>query len=362
MKKFICLLSLLLLPLVIKAQEQFPSVAVSGYVETYLNYASGMPSSNELPSFLYNFNRNNEVNINHSFLQLEVDEERYRGQLALMVGTYANANLADEPGVLQNIYRANVGIKLSSHKNIWLDMGVMDAHIGFESAIGAITQTMTRSILAENSPYYLSGAKLSYTDDSEKWHASISYVNGWQRIQRVQGNSTPAYGHQLTYQPNERWLFNSSSFIGSDFPDAERRMRYFHNFFSQYQASESFFMTIGFDIGAEQKQKASTQYAIWFSPVVIGSFKLSEASTLSGRIELYDDPHQVIVDQPNALDFRVFGWSVNYDHQLNDHILWRIEARNLRSPEALFFSGENNFSRQLFFVGTSLSFYIEKKV
>ena len=346
----------------VKAQDKKPEITISGYVETYLNYASNTSSSNELPSFLYNFNRNNEVNINHSFLQLEANEERYRGQLAFMAGTYANANLADEPGVLQNIYRANVGVKLSPHKNIWLDMGVMDAHIGFESAIGAITQTMTRSILAENSPYYLTGAKLSYTSESEKWHASISYVNGWQRIQRVEGNSTPAFGHQLTYRPNEQWLFNSSSFVGNDYPDAERRMRYFHNFYTQYQATENFFMTLGFDVGAEQKEKASSQYAVWFSPVWIGSLKLSDTSTISGRIELYDDRDQVIVDQPDAANFRVFGWSLNYDLQLNEAILWRLEARNLRSHDSLFLSGENNYSKSLFFVGTSLSFYIEKKV
>eukprot|EP01035_Chromulina_nebulosa_P056617 gene56617-77590_t len=41
--------------------------------------------------------------------------------MALMAGTYANANLGAETGVLKNILEANIGIKISKNKNLWLD-------------------------------------------------------------------------------------------------------------------------------------------------------------------------------------------------------------------------------------------------
>jgi hypothetical protein len=75
------------------------------------------------------------------------------------------------------------------------------SHIGFESAIGKDCWNLTRSILADNSPYYESGAKLSYTSKNEKWFISGLILNGWQRIQRVEGNNLPAFGHQLTFKP-----------------------------------------------------------------------------------------------------------------------------------------------------------------
>lgn len=80
-------------------------------------------------------------------------------------------------------------------------------------------------------------------------------LNGWQRIQRVYGNNTPAFGHQLTFKANSKLTLNSSSFIGSDTSDSIRQMRYFHNFYSQYQLNEKLGLIGGFDIGAQQKVK-----------------------------------------------------------------------------------------------------------
>lgn len=141
---------------------------ISGYLETYYVYDFGNPADHNRPAFLYSFNRHNEVNLNFGFIQAEYDNNKVRGKLALMTGTYANANLAAEPGVLKNIFEANAGVRISKTKNLWVDAGVFGSHIGFESAIGANCWNMTRSILAENSPYYLSGAKISYKSDDEK--------------------------------------------------------------------------------------------------------------------------------------------------------------------------------------------------
>jgi hypothetical protein len=65
---------------------------------------------------VYSFNRHNEVNLNLGFLRGSYNTDNVRANLALMVGTYANANLAAETGVLKNIYEANAGVKISSQK------------------------------------------------------------------------------------------------------------------------------------------------------------------------------------------------------------------------------------------------------
>jgi len=38
---------------------------------------------------------------------------KVRGNFALMTGTYAQYNLANEQGLLKNVFEANAGIKLS---------------------------------------------------------------------------------------------------------------------------------------------------------------------------------------------------------------------------------------------------------
>jgi hypothetical protein len=62
-----------------------------------------------------------------------------RANLALMAGTYAQDNLAAEQDALKYVNEANIGIKISKTKNLWIDAGIMPSHIGWESAIGKIT-------------------------------------------------------------------------------------------------------------------------------------------------------------------------------------------------------------------------------
>ena len=84
-----------------------------------------------------------------------------RANLALMAGTYAQDNLSAEQDALKLINEANVGFKISKTKNIWIDAGIMPSHIGWESAIGKDNMNLTRSLAAENSPYFETGAKIS---------------------------------------------------------------------------------------------------------------------------------------------------------------------------------------------------------
>lgn len=329
---------------------------ISGYLETYYVYDFGNPADHNRPAFLYSFNRHNEVNLNFGFIQAAYDNDKVRGKLALMTGTYANANLAAEPGVLKNIFEANAGVKISKTKNLWVDAGVFGSHIGFESAIGANCWNMTRSILAENSPYFLSGAKVSYTSDDEQWFLSGLIVNGWQRIQRVPGNQLPGFGHQLTWTPNGKITLNSSSFIGSDTPDSTRQMRYFHNFYGQFQLTEKFGLIAGFDIGAQQTAKGSSDYDVWYSPVFIAQYAPCEKLAFAVRAEYYSDEGEVIIATGTPNGFQTFGYSVNLDVQVMENVLWRLEARTFSSRrDKIFIDRDQNAVDNNYFAGTSLN-------
>lgn len=317
-------------------QSEIPALKFSGYVETYYAYDFNQPESNVRPGFIYSHNRHNEVALNLGFIKAAYDNGAVRGNLALMAGTYANANLAAEEATLKNVFEANVGVKLSKTANLWLDAGIFSSHIGFESAIGKDCWTLTRSILADNSPYYESGAKLSYTSPSGKWFISGLVLNGWQRIQRVEGNKTLAFGHQLTYKPNEKVTLNSSSFVGNDKPDADKRMRYFHNFYGIFQLSDRFGLTAGFDIGAEQKAKGSESYSSWYSPVLIAKYAISDKFSLSARGEYYADEEGVIIATGTENGFKTFGYSLNFDYNIYSNVVWRVEARTLNSKDDIF--------------------------
>lgn len=335
-------------------QSEIPALKFSGYAETYYVYDFGQPENNTRPGFFYSHNRHNEVALNLGFIKAAYDNGTVRGNFALMAGSYANANLAAEEGVLKNIYEANAGVKLSKTANLWVDAGIFASHIGFESAIGKDCWTLTRSILADNSPYYESGAKLSYTSPSGKWFLSGLVLNGWQRIQRVDGNRTLAFGHQLTYKPNAKVTLNSSSFVGNDKPDADKRMRYFHNIYGIFQLSDHFGLTAGFDIGAEQKSKGSESYSSWYSPVLIAKYALSDKVSLIARGEYYSDKDGVIIATGTENGFKTFGYSLNFDYSIYSNVMWRVEARTLTSKDEIFMMNGDP-SKNNTFVSTALA-------
>jgi hypothetical protein len=344
---------LLFASLLAKAQTETKSpLTFSGYVEVYYLYDFARPQDHTRSNFVYSFNRHNETTLNLGYLKAAYDNGQVRGNLAFMTGTYANANLAAESGVFKNILEANVGAKISQKHNLWIDAGIFASHIGFESAIGKDCWNLTRGILADNSPYFESGAKLTYTTTDGQWLVSALVLNGWQRIQRVPGNSTPAFGHQVTYKPNARLTLNSSSFVGNDKPDSTRQMRYFHNFYGIFQATEKLGITFGFDTGAEQTAPKSSQYNWWYTPVVIARLKTSKKTYLAARAEYYSDANGVIISTNTPNGFRTWGYSLNFDYALSDNALWRLEARGFSSQDAIFGSVP---SRQNQLLATSLS-------
>lgn len=353
-KTFLAILSIIALNSFAQTDSTKNPLSISGYIETYYSYDFANPSDHNRPGFVYSHNRHNEVNLNLGFIKAAYATDKVRANLALMSGTYANANLAAEPGVLKNIFEANAGVKISKKKNLWVDAGIFASHIGFESAIGKDCWNLTRSIMADNTPYYESGVKISYTSDNEKWFLSGLILNGWQRIQRVNGNNTPAFGHQLTFKPNSKVTLNSSSFVGSDTPDSTRQMRYFHDFYGQIQLTEKLGMILGFDIGAQQKSKGSRDYNVWYNPNLIVKFSPNKKVSVAARGEYYSDANGVIISTGTLNGFQTYGYSLNLDYQIMNNVVWRIEGRGFTSKDKIFTLNDNP-SSQNYFLTTALA-------
>lgn len=353
MKKYLIAFIALGVSFYIHAQEEqkHSHITINGYVETYYVYDFNKPENNTRPAFIYSYNRHNEVNLNIGFVRASYNTNKLRSNLALMTGTYSNANLASEPGVLKNIYEAYTGVKISSTKNLWIDAGIFASHIGFESAVGKDSWTLTRSIMADNTPYYEAGAKISYTTVNEKWFLSALFLNGWQRIQRVQGNSLPSFGTQLTFKPTNSVTLNSSTFFGTVKPDSARLLRYFHNFYGIFQLSDKVGLTIGFDSGLEE----NNDYGLntWLSPIFIARFGLGKKTSFSLRGEYYADEKGVTILTGTPNGFKTTSLSANMDYQILPNALWRIEARLLTSKDDIFVSGNKRIKNNTF-VSTAL--------
>lgn len=318
------------------AQDSTGSLTISGYAEAYYQYDFNKPADNNRPGFIYSHNRHNEFNLNLGFIKANYTAERVRANIALAAGTYMNANYSAEPGVLKNILEANAGVKISKKKNLWFDAGIMPSHIGFESAVSKDCWNLTRGILAENSPYFEAGAKISYTTDDGKWFLSGMALNGWQRITRVSGNSLMSWGTQIQFKPSGKVLLNYSTFVGTDKPDSARLSRFFHNIYGIFNVTDKFGVTVGFDIGTEEKFPNSDDKNTWYTPVLILKYAFNNKWAIAGRLEHYNDKNGVIIATGSPNGFQTTGYSVNIDHSPFKNVLLRMELRNLSSKDAIF--------------------------
>ncbi|MDW7691635.1 porin [Flammeovirgaceae bacterium SG7u.111] len=329
-----------------KAQIHF-----SGFVDVYYAYDFNKPADGQRQDFFFNHNRHNEFTVNLGLLKIGVEHEKYRANLALQAGTFVNDNFAAEPGSLKNIFEANVGLSLNKQNNLWLDAGIFPSHLGFESAISTDNLTLTRSLVAESSPYYLAGAKMTY-NPTEQWELLLVLCNGWQRMQRVPGNSMMSYGTQVSYKPSENTTLNWSTFYGTEDPDSLRRNRFFNNVYGIFQLTDNVELIAGVDFGFQQKAKGSSENDTWVAPVLIAQYRFDEKWAAAFRAEYFKDESQVIIAPETENGFNTMGYSLNLDYRPLPKVACRIESRWLNSKDAIFTEGSNQVDSNLFVVAS----------
>ena len=346
--KQIWLYSIVLLSFLGNAQEKDSlKIKVSGFLETYYAYDFSNPTTETKLPFMYNYNRHNEFNINNGLIRAQLQYGNTYASIAVHAGTYVDDNYVSED--IKLVSEAYVGMYLNGNKKSSIEVGIMPSYIGFESATTATNLTLTRSILAENSPYFMTGIKYNYKPN-EKWSFSGLVTNGWQRINKPDKTVAPAFGTQIVYKPTEKAILNWSTFIGKEFYQTELAMRYFSNLYWDNQWNSKWRTILGFDLGIQDSSSLNDKHLYWMSPVLIAQYSINPKWQTALRVEYYQDEDNVIVATSDA--FKTSGASINFDYLPNSKVKLRTEARYFDSKETIFFDNKSNN----FFVTTSLSF------
>jgi hypothetical protein len=335
----------------LSTKAQFDSLSAfhlsyDGYIETYFLYDFQRPGQNLRPSFYVSHHRHNEFNLNIGFVRFKAENKKVKAAFGLMTGTYTNANMINEKGVLKNILEANVAVKLASKRNLWMQMGVFNSHIGFESAIGADCYNLTRSIAADNSPYFETGARLNFTHKNEKLFLSFLVLNGWQNIERTLNNDLPALGTQITFT-DQLFTFNSSNYFGNHGTNAMPIWRYFHNLYLIKKLGKKSNFIVGLDVGMQQSNSHKNNWFYWYSPQLVYQYHLSSKLNLTYRLEHFSDKNNIIVTIPKNSVFQVFGHSLNLDYKILESALIRIEFKQLNNKDFIFLGNQSNYNYNL---------------
>jgi len=312
-------------------------VKIGGLIDTYYGYDFNKPVTSDR-AYCVSSPRHNEININLAYIEVQYINERVRGRLVPGFGTYINSNYANEKGTLKNLIEANVGVRLSKKRDIWVDAGVFGSPYTNETAISKDHLMYTRSFSPEYTPYYLAGVKIS-SPIGKKLKAYAYIINGWQVINDV--NNPLSVGTQLEYRPNDKLLINWDTYIGDEYSvqTPDYKTRYFTDVYAIYNSGKRFSLTSCAYIGLQDKKDTlgNRSQPYWWQANVIGNWKFNKSISLSGRLEYFNDLHSVLVTPittVSGFDCGSAGLCMNV--KIGNNALFRLEGRT-------FYSGRNMF-------------------
>jgi hypothetical protein len=317
-------------------------VTFKGYVDSYFAYNMNKPAANNIPYFV-SMARHNEFNINLAFIDVKYSSQQLRARVVPGFGTYVNANYANESGTLKNLVEANVGVKLFKEKGIWLDVGVLGSPYTNESALSKDHLAYTRSLAAENVPYYNAGVKATLPVSS-KVTAYLFLLNGWQQI--MDQNSNKSFGSQLEFRPNKNLLINWNTYIGTERTaiDSMEGVRYFSDAYFIYKKS-NLTMTGCVYYGIQEHGNKDFD---WMQANIIARYQFTPVLSSTLRLEFFKDPDGVLVMPITpAPGYNTGGASIGFDVLIETNFLFRTEARQLISSNYIYLDNNQPSQKSL---------------
>lgn len=361
--KYLFICSFILLTVVSKAQQN-DSFALQLYSEVYGSIIPNKPFDKTRPAFHYNYTKANNVGVNMALARVHYSTNRFRTNFGMMAGDYPTANLADETAWTRNFYEANAGYKITNAHEIWIDVGLLPSHIGIESAIGKDNFTATRSIVADNSPYYETGVRFSYLP-SEKWYFSILTTTGWQNITVPKQQDGPSWGLQVTYKPSPALTLNHSSSIGNVVSGIKNVTRIYFNHYAGIAVSKRANLILGWDFGLQADTMNIKKTNVWNGLLVVYRYAIRpEKLFATFRYERFIDNRNVLfyINVPAYRAFNLHHTSLNIDWAHAKGFLLRAEANYQAAPSPLFWKNKQLSSKQFSaFLIASYNFQYSKK-
>lgn len=343
--------------------DSTPRVSIDGFVDSYYAWDFGRPLTRDRSfvggaAFTTQPARHNEFNVNLAFVALKLEAPHYRGRLALQAGTSVQSNYAGEPTVgaisgpslSRVVQEATVGVQLATR--LWIDAGIMFSHMGMEGWISRDNPTYTRSLVAEYSPYYQNGARLTWLV-SPRVVAQLNVVNGWQNI--AENNEGKGVGARVDVQATASTSFSYYNFLGAEQP---RSFRMFHGI-GVRRAVGRLSLLGELDAGTQSRESPLVA-ARWVGGTAIARVQMSARTAIIGRVEAFSDPDQVVISTGSVHDaansgFRGTGGSLGIDVAPYARVQWRGELRLVRADRSLFPSPDGGARERNALAVTSLS-------
>ena len=204
-----------------------PLRELGGYVDVDYAFNTNQPLTmdNFTASTGTSAKKHNQFALNLAALEV-IATEPVIVHLVLNFGEGTEVLHVSEPGgaeVWKYIQQAYVGYKIPVGRGLTVvEGGIFPSHVGFEVLPSRTTGPIC-SWMAENSPYYQAGVRVSYPF-TERLSAQLLYLNGWEII--GEDNNWKTFGTQVQYA-HPRYTLLLNTLIGPEQPLSHSTWRFF---------------------------------------------------------------------------------------------------------------------------------------
>jgi hypothetical protein len=303
-------------------------------IETYM----GIDVNNNSTQSPHYFNHyyHKAPRINYAQIEWKKSLNQWQFQFGIHDGDYVRRNYSDQPTWSRLISSAQIQYTPRKISQLKMTAGIFPSHIGFESAWVQNNLTLTRSLLAENSPYYESGIHAQYSSKNGKLTLGILALTGWQQAHLATPVNKASWGWSSSYQFNPQILLSYNGFWGYQNATGIQPKSY-HNFYSTIQ-KDKWKCIVGFDFGQSKNQPNAQN---WYSPVVILSRTLNEKWQATFRIEsMKDDYSMILIDNKGLITQKsTVGLTAQYTSK--QKFQFRLECKQMISEQTII-GKENN--------------------
>ena len=317
-----------------QSQSQTPFQNIGYNIETY--YGIDFKNNKTQSPHYFNHHSLQAPRINYAQLEWKKSFNQWQFQLGIHDGDYVRRNYSDQPTWSRLISSAHIQFTPRKLNQLKMTAGIFPSHIGFESAWVQNNLTLSRSLLAENSPYYESGIHSQYSSKNGKLTLGILALTGWQQAHLATPVKKSSWGWSSSYQLNPQILLSYNGFWGYQNATGIHPKSY-HNFYSTLQ-KDTWKCIVGFDFGQIKNQPKAPN---WYSPVVILSRTLNEQWQATFRVEsMKDDYSMILIDNKNLITQKsTVGLTAQYTSKRK--FQYRLECKQMIS-EKTNIGKENN--------------------
>jgi len=191
---------------------------------------------------------------------------------------------------------------------------------------------LSRSLTADYTPYYETGATLTW-QASDNVQVAALVLNGWQQI--VDVNNDVAFGSRVQIKPMATLSVSWSTYVGNDQPTGSPdRMRVHNNAWMEWKPTSALTIVGLADMAVQQRLHHGHDRQ-WYIGCITAVDTWS-GGAVAARVEHFDDPNRIFISTPADQPAQITGYSLTADHAVTNDVVLRAEVRHLNASAGIF--------------------------